>query len=389
MFNSVFCNPIYCVTSIDSYFNATIGKYGLVELTTRYGDRLMPEILTVDIKELRRKKIMKDTLFSPVLVEKLSEALGKEEQVILFQNRRGFAPVIECKECGWVPHCINCDVSLTYHKFRNELVCHYCGYKIQLPHQCPECQSPELRTMGFGTEMVEEEIATLFPSAKVERLDFDTARTRAAYERIIADFEKGKTQILIGTQMLSKGLDFGNVSVVGILNADSLMNFPDFRAHERAFQLMVQVSGRAGRRDKRGTVVLQTSQPDHPLIRMVERFAYKEMVRLQLGERSMFRYPPYYRLIVIVLRSRNDSILQELSVLYAENLRRRLGERVLGPVTPPITRVQTLHIRKIVLKIEIAAAIAPVREILESVHTEMQRYLPFKQLIVHYDVDPA
>lgn len=375
--------------SIDSYFNATTGKYGLVELTTRYGDRLMPEILTVDIKELRRKKIMKDTLFSPVLVEKLSEALGKGEQVILFQNRRGFAPVIECKECGWVPHCVNCDVSLTYHKFRNELVCHYCGYKIQLPHQCPECQSPELRTMGFGTEMVEEEIATLFPSAKVERLDFDTARTRAAYERIIADFEKGKTQILIGTQMLSKGLDFGNVSVVGILNADSLMNFPDFRAHERAFQLMVQVSGRAGRRDKRGTVVLQTSQPDHPLIRMVERFAYKEMVRLQLGERSMFRYPPYYRLIVIVLRSRNDSILQELSVLYAENLRRRLGERVLGPVTPPITRVQTLHIRKIVLKIEIAAAIAPVREILESVHTEMQRYLPFKQLIVHYDVDPA
>ena len=392
--------------SIDSYFNATIGKYGLVELTTRYGDRLMPEILTVDIKELRRKKIMKDTLFSPVLVEKLSEALGKGEQVILFQNRRGFAPVIECKECGWVPHCVNCDVSLTYHKFRNELVCHYCGYKIQLPHHCPECQSPELRTMGFGTEMVEEEIATLFPSAKVERLDFDTARTRAAYERIIADFEKGKTQILIGTQMLSKGLDFGNVSVVGILNADSLMNFPDFRAHERAFQLMAQVAGRAGRRSRQGrvilqtkspdlplirqgTVVLQTSQPDHPLIRMVERFAYKEMVRLQLGERSMFRYPPYYRLIVIVLRSRNDSILQELSVLYAENLRRRLGERVLGPVTPPITRVQTLHIRKIVLKIEIAAAIAPVREILESVHTEMQRYLPFKQLIVHYDVDPA
>ena len=375
--------------SIDSYFNATTGKYGLVELAVRYEDRLMPEIRTVDIKELRRKKIMKDTLFSPVLVEKLGEALGKGEQVILFQNRRGFAPVIECKSCGWVPHCVNCDVSLTYHKFRGELVCHYCGYKIQLPHQCPECQGPELRMMGFGTEMVEEEVAAIFPAAKVERLDFDTARTRTAYERIIADFEKGKTQILIGTQMLSKGLDFGNVSVVGILNADNLMNFPDFRAHERAFQLMVQVSGRAGRREKRGTVVLQTSQPGHPLIRMVERFAYKEMVRLQLGERSMFRYPPYYRLIVIVLRSRNDSILQELSVLYAENLRRRLGERVLGPVTPPITRVQTLHIRKIVLKIEIAAAIAPVRAILESVYAEMQRYLPFKQLIVHYDVDPV
>lgn len=375
--------------SIDSYFNATTGKYGLVELTTRYGDCLMPEILPVDIKELRRKKIMKDTLFSPVLVDKINAALGRGEQAILFQNRRGFAPVIECKSCGWVPHCINCDVSLTYHKYRNELICHYCGYKIQLPHQCPECQSQELKMMGFGTEKVEEEIASLFPAVKVERLDFDTARTRTAYERIIADFEKGKTQILIGTQMLSKGLDFGNVSVVGILNADSLMNFPDFRAHERAFQLMVQVSGRAGRRDKRGTVILQTSQPEHPLIRMVQHFAYKEMVGLQLSERSMFRYPPYYRLIVIVLRSRNDAVLQELSAIYADNLRLRLGERVLGPVTPPVTRVQTLHIRKIVLKIEIAAAIAPVREILEAVHTEMQRYLPFKQLIVHYDVDPA
>ena len=374
--------------SIETWYNAMSGKYGLVELKERYKEIQLPEIISVDIKELQRKKRMNGP-FSPLLLQYIREALEQKEQIILFQNRRGFAPMIECHTCGWVPKCKNCDVSLTYHKFRNELVCHYCGYKIQLPHHCPECQSPELRTMGFGTEMVEEEIATLFPSAKVERLDFDTARTRAAYERIIADFEKGKTQILIGTQMLSKGLDFGNVSVVGILNADSLMNFPDFRAHERAFQLMVQVSGRAGRRDKRGTVVLQTSQPDHPLIRMVERFAYKEMVRLQLGERSMFRYPPYYRLIVIVLRSRNDSILQELSVLYAENLRRRLGERVLGPVTPPITRVQTLHIRKIVLKIEIAAAIAPVREILESVHTEMQRYLPFKQLIVHYDVDPA
>lgn len=375
--------------SIDSYFNALIGKYGLVELTTRYGDQLMPEILSVDVKELRRKKQMKDTLFSPLLVEKMRQSLDREEQIILFQNRRGFAPLIECKQCGWVPHCVNCDVSLTYHKFHNELVCHYCGYKILLPSVCPECHSNELRTMGFGTEKVEEEIALLFPQVKVGRLDMDTARTRTAYERIIDDFEKGKTRILIGTQMLSKGLDFGNVSVVGILNADSLMNYPDFRAHERAFQLMVQVSGRAGRRNKQGTVILQTSQPDLPLIQMVKRFDYKEMVRLQLTERRMFRYPPYYRLIVIVLRSRNDSILQELSVLYAEGLRRRLGERVLGPVTPPIMRIQTFHIRKIVLKIELAAAITPVREILDDVYVEMQRYLPFKQLVVHYDVDPA
>lgn len=375
--------------SIDSYFNATTGKYGLVELTTRYGDCLMPEIIPVDIKELRRKKIMKDTLFSPLLIEKVNTAIEKGEQAILFQNRRGFAPMIECKTCGWVPHCVNCDVSLTYHKYHNQLVCHYCGYKILLPQQCPTCQSKELKMMGFGTEKVEEEIETLFPLAKVERLDFDTARTRTAYERIIADFEKGKTQILIGTQMLSKGLDFGNVSVVGILNADSLMNFPDFRAHERAYQLMVQVSGRAGRRDKRGTVILQTSQPEHPLIRMVRQFAYKEMVALQLSERSMFRYPPYYRLIVLVLRSRNETVLQEMSVLYGEKLRARLGERVLGPVAPPVTRVQTLHIKKIVLKIEIAASIAPVREILDTVYAEMQGYLPFKQLLVHYDIDPA
>lgn len=375
--------------SIDSYFNATNGKYGLVELNTRYGDCLMPEITPVDIKELKRKKIMKDTLFSPLLVEKINTALGNGEQAILFQNRRGFAPMIECRSCGWVPHCVNCDVSLTYHKSRNQLVCHYCGYTYQLPQQCPECKGTELKMMGFGTEKVEEEIASLFPSIKVERLDFDTARTRTAYERIINDFEKGKTQILIGTQMLSKGLDFGNVSVVGILNADSLMNFPDFRAHERAYQLMVQVSGRAGRRDKRGTVILQTSQPEHPLIHMVQQFAYKEMVHLQLSERSMFRYPPYYRLIIIVLRSRNETVLQEMSVLYTDKLRARLGERVLGPVTPPVTRIQTLHIKKIVLKIEVAAAIASVRSILDAVHLEMQGYLPFKQLLVHYDVDPA
>ena len=343
----------------------------------------MPEIITVDVKELKRKKIMKDTLFSPLLVEKVREALSRGEQAILFQNRRGFAPLIEC------PHCVNCDVSLTYHKAHNQLVCHYCGYTYRLPQVCPECKGTEFKMQGFGTEKVEEEIAGQFPAAKVERLDFDTARTRTAYERIISDFEKGKTQILIGTQMLSKGLDFGNVSVVGILSADSLMNFPDFRAHERAYQLMVQVSGRAGRRDKRGMVILQTTQPEHPLIRMGQHFAYKGMVSLQLSERSMFRYPPYYRLIVLILRSRNEEALQEMSALYAEKLRARLGERVLGPVTPPITRVQTLHIKKIVLKIEISAGIAPLREILEGIHTEMQGYVPFKQLLVHYDVDPA
>lgn len=375
--------------SIDSYFNAATGKYGLVTLDSRFGDKEMPAIITVDIKELRRKKIMKDTLFSPLLVEKIGDALSRNEQVILFQNRRGFAPVIECKACGWVPHCINCDVSLTYHKYRNQLVCHYCGYTYQLPPVCPECKATDLKMMGVGTEKVEEEIAQLFPQAKVDRLDFDTARTRTAYERIIDDFDKGKISILIGTQMVSKGLDFDNVSVVGIINADNLLNYPDFRSHERAYQLMAQVSGRAGRREKKGTVVLQTSQPEHPLIQMVKRFAYKDMARLQLTERSMFRYPPYYRLIVVVMRSKNEVILQEQSLLFAGKLREKLGDRVLGPVTPPVTRIQTFHIKKIVLKIEISASITPVRKLLDSVQQEMQTNASYKQLLVHFDVDPA
>ncbi|MDL2244121.1 primosomal protein N' [Parabacteroides sp. OttesenSCG-928-J18] len=375
--------------SIDSYFNATTGKYGLVELTERFGDCRMPDILTADLKELRRKKMMpKESLFSPLLIKQIETALGDGEQAILFQNRRGFAPQIECKDCGWVPHCEHCDVSLTYHKFRNVLICHYCGFTQYAPSECPACKGKDLRMLGFGTEKVEEEVAALFPAANVERLDTDTARTRSAYERILGDFEKGKTQILIGTQMISKGLDFGNVSVVGILNADNLMNFPDFRAHERAFQLMLQVSGRAGRREKQGTVVLQTSQPEHPIIRMVQQNDYKGMVDLQQAERSMFRYPPYYRLIVMVLRSRNEQVLRELSTLYADKLRTYLGERVLGPVTPVITRIQTLHIRQIVLKLEVTAAVAPVRELLAKVHKEMEDQPAFRQLILHYDVDP-
>ncbi len=375
--------------SIDSYYNALTAKYGLVELTARFADTQPPEIIPVDIKELKRKKKMKkEALFSPLLIEKTGRALERKEQIILFQNRRGFAPMVECKDCGHVPHCLNCDVSLTYHKRQGRLVCHYCGYSIKLPEECPECKSTDIRMMGFGTEKVEEEIASLFPTAKTDRLDFDTARTRTAYERILADFDQGKTQILIGTQMLSKGLDFAHVSVVGILNADSLMNFPDFRAHERAYQLMAQVSGRAGRRDIPGTVLLQTSQPEHPLINMVMRSAYKEMVKLQLTERSMFKYPPYYRLINLVLRSRSEVALRETSTIYAEKLRARFGDRVLGPVTPVVTRIQTLYVRHIVLKIEIAASIASTRELLNKVYTEMQAIPSFRQIIFHYDVDP-
>lgn len=374
--------------SIDSYFNALTGKYGLVELKVRFGTHQSPQIIPVNIKELKRKKQMKHPLFSPPLIQSMRQALDNGEQIILFQNRRGFAPVTECKECGWVPRCVNCDVSMTYHKYHNNLVCHYCGYTIRLPEVCPSCGSSDFQMQGFGTEKVEEEIALLFPDVHVVRMDMDTARTRTAYERIIGDFDKGNTQILIGTQMISKGLDFGNVGVVGILNADGLMNYPDFRAHERAFQLMLQVSGRTGRRDKQGTVILQTSQPEHPLIRMVIRSAYREMVDWQLSERSIFHYPPYFRLIVLVLRSKNESVLQDLARTYADKLRSQLGNRVLGPVTPPVSYVQTLHIRKIVIKIETAAAIQPMRGFLESVYTEMQHFPTFRQIMLHYDVDP-
>lgn len=374
--------------SIDSYFNALSGKYGLVELKTRFGTHQSPKVIPVNIKELKRKKQMKHPIFSPPLIQSMRQALDNGEQVILFQNRRGFAPITECKECGWVPRCVNCDVSMTYHKYHNNLVCHYCGYTIRLPEICPSCGSSNFQMQGFGTEKVEEEIALLFPDVNVERMDMDTTRTRTAYERIIGDFDKGKTQILIGTQMISKGLDFGNVGVVGILNADGLMNYPDFRAHERAFQLMLQVSGRTGRRDKQGTVILQTSQPEHPLIQMVIRSAYREMADWQLSERSIFHYPPYFRLIVLVLRSKNEAVLQDLSRCYAEKLRSQLGNRVLGPVTPPVSYIQTWYIRKIVIKIETAAAIQPMRGFLESVYTEMQHFPTFRQIMLHYDVDP-
>jgi primosomal protein N' (replication factor Y) len=375
--------------SIDSYYNALTGKYGLAELQTPCNDYRMPEILTVNIKELKRKKIMKNTLFSPPLLQKMKEALEKGEQIILFQNRRGFAPVMECRSCGWTPHCMNCDVSMTYHKSHHCLTCHYCGYTMPLPRQCPQCGDTNLRMSGFGTEKIEEEVATLFPSAQIKRLDFDSARTRTAAERIISDFEKGKTQILIGTQMLSGRGNFGNVTVAGILNADSLMNFPDFRAHERAYQLMLQVSTRTGGKGKQGVVVLQTSQTEHPLIRMVQTFAYKEMANLQLSERSMFRYPPYYRLIVVVLKCKQEEVLKEVATVYVEKLRARLGERVSDPVAPPISRIQSFHIKKILLKIEATASIAPVREIIEKVHLEMQDVPFFKQLWVYYDVDPV
>lgn len=374
--------------SVESWYNATEGgKYALVELKERYKEIQLPEIIPVDIKELQRKKRMNGP-FSPLLLQYVREALEQKEQVILFQNRRGFAPMIECHTCGWVPKCKNCDVSLTYHKGLNQLTCHYCGYTQPVPRQCPACEGVDLRNRGFGTEKIEDDVKAIFPEARVARMDLDTTRTRTAYERIIHDFQQGRTDILIGTQMVSKGLDFDHVSVVGILNADTMMNYPDFRAYERAFQLMAQVAGRAGRKNKRGRVVLQTKSIDHPIIPQVMRNDFEGMVAGQLAERQLFRYPPYYRLVYVYLKHRNEQLLDVMAQTMAAKLRAVFSVRVLGPDKPPVARIQTLFIRKIVLKIETNAPMARARQLLVQVQQEMVAEDRFKSLIVYYDVDP-
>lgn len=373
--------------SLESYHNALSGKYGFVQLTERHQQIRLPQIELVDIKELARKKRM-TAQFSPYLLQKIREALENREQVILFQNRRGFAPMIECRTCGWVPKCRNCDVSLTYHKGLNQLTCHYCGCTYPVPRSCPACGGVELVNRGFGTEKVEDDIKAIFPEARVARMDLDTTRTRSAYERIISDFQNGKTDILIGTQMVSKGLDFDRVSVVGVLNADSMLNYPDFRSYERAFQLMAQVAGRAGRKNGQGLVVLQTKSPDLPLIREVMDNDYLRMYREQMEEREMFRYPPFYRLVYVYLKHRKEDVLDQAADWMAQCLRKGLGERILGPDKPPVARIQTLYIKKIVVKVEQQASMSKVRAYLRNVQQALMEDRRFRSLTVYYDVDP-
>ena len=373
--------------AVETWQNTQNGKYGLVSLTHRFSEMQLPQIVPVDIKLLQHQKRMKGP-FSPLLLQYVREALERKEQVILFQNRRGFAPMVECHTCGWVPKCKNCDVSLTYHKGLNQLTCHYCGCTYPVPRTCPACEGTDLRNHGFGTEKIEEEILRIFPEARVARMDLDTTRTRTAYERIIADFEQGKTDVLIGTQMVSKGLDFDHVSVVGILNADTMLNYPDFRAYERAFQLMAQVAGRAGRKHKQGVVLLQTKSMDHPVIAQVMAHDYEGMVNGQLAERQLFHYPPYYRLIYVYLKHRDERLLEQMAQTMAAKLRAWFGTRVLGPDKPPVARVQLLYIRKLVLKVEHTAPMVRVRECLLRVQKEMLMEDRFKSLQVYYDVDP-
>ena len=373
--------------SLETYHNAKTGKYGLVELFQRYKGIELPEIQVVDIKDLQHRKMMNGP-FSPLLLRKVREALERGEQAILFQNRRGYAPMIECKQCGWVPHCQHCDVSLTLHRNLNQLTCHYCGNTYQVPTECPNCGCTQLQTRGYGTEKIEAEVHDIFPEARIARMDLDTTRSRQAYERIISDFSAGRTNLLIGTQMISKGLDFDKVSVVGILNADTMLNYPDFRAYEHAFMMMAQVSGRAGRKGKRGLVILQTKSPDLPLIGQVVLNDYATFYRSLIAERQQFRYPPYYRLVYVYLKHRQDAIVEAAGVEMGARLRQWFSGRVLGPDKPGISKVKSLSIRKIVLKLEPSLNMAEVRKYLALAQHQMLQDKRYASLQIYYDVDP-
>ncbi|MBF1469908.1 MAG: primosomal protein N' [Prevotella pallens] len=373
--------------SIESYRNAQLGKYGLVTLSQRYKDIQLPTIEVVDIKDLRRRKLMSGP-FSPRLIAAVRDALQRGEQAILFQNRRGFAPMIECRTCGWVPHCPNCDVSLTYHKSMNVLTCHYCGYTERVPEQCPNCESKDIKGRGYGTEKIEDEIMEVFPDARIARMDLDTTRTKNAYERLINDFSAGKTNLLIGTQMVSKGLDFDHVSVVGILDADNMLNYPDFRAYEHAFTMMAQVSGRAGRKGKQGLVILQTRNPELPVIQQVVNNSYTAFYKSQLEERTAFHYPPFFHLIYIYIKHRNNDIVESASMELGSRIREIFGNRVLGPDKPTVARVKTLHIRKIMLKLENGIDYKLAKQYLRSIRDTMMKEKRYGALTIYFDVDP-
>ena len=373
--------------SIESYHNAQTGKYGYVALTQRYEGIQLPEFHVVDVKDLQHRKMMTGP-FSPMLLAEVRKAIESGKQAILFQNRRGFAPMIECKQCGWVPHCQHCDVSLTLHRTTNQLTCHYCGYTYSIPTKCPCCEGTDLRSRGYGTEKIEDAVREIFPEARVARMDLDTTRTRNAYERIITDFAAGRTNILIGTQMISKGLDFANVSVVGILNADSMLNFPDFRAYEHAFMMMAQVGGRAGRKGQRGLVIMQTKSPDLPIVRQVVDNDYEAMYRSVTEERREYHYPPFYRLVYVYLKHKDDSTVQSAAATMSFKLRMWFGERVLGPDKPPVAKVKALNIRKMIIKLENGIDMKKVRQYLRKAHQDILKDKRFGSLVIYYDMDP-
>ncbi len=373
--------------AVESYYNAQEGKYGLVELTQRYADIDLPEVHIADTALAWKQKKMQSH-FHPDLLTAIEDTLKAGKQVILFQNRRGFAPYVQCRICEYIPRCEHCDVSLTYHKFSDRLVCHYCGYSTENVHQCPACGGLDISTVGFGTEKIEDEIQLFFPHTRIARLDLDTSRTRNSYEKIIAAFEEGKTNILVGTQMVTKGLDFGNVRLAAVLNADNMLNFPDFRAFERSYQLMTQVSGRAGRAGERGQVIIQASKPQHLILQYVVTNDYVGMYTSELAEREKYKYPPFYRLIRLTLKHKNKDVLHLAAKELADYLTQIFGRRVLGPETPLISRVQTYYLENILLKIEKQASAQKAKELLTEAINNLRQLPAYKALFIVADVDP-
>jgi len=374
--------------SLESYYNAQQHKYGLVELNIRFGDAILPEIQVVSIPEETKNKTMQSH-FSNVLMENIQSALEKKEQAILFQNRRGYVPLLVCKICGFTPKCINCDVSLTMHKSTGKLHCHYCGYKEDVYSVCPACGSAQLEQKGYGTEKIEDELSLLLPAARIARMDLDTTRTKMAFHNILSDLEDKKTDILVGTQMVAKGLDFSDVTVIGIVNADSLLKFPDFRANERSFQMLAQVSGRAGRRGKKGKVVIQTYDPNHRIISQVIRNDYAEMYQMEMAERMQFKYPPFYRIIQLDVKHKNAEALHYQAEYLGNALKKQFGGRVLGPEFPLINRIRNYYIKTIILKIEKeGTSIVRVKNILKETILQFQTEKISKGNLVRIDVDP-
>lgn len=373
---------------LESYHMAQAGRYGYVQLTHRYHDMRLPEVEVVDIARLHKQKRMRGA-FSPALTEAISQALEQGEQVILFQNRRGFSSYVQCRNCGWVPRCERCDVSLTYHKRQGVLTCHYCGKQYTLPQQCPQCEEHQLTYIGLGTERIEDQIHTLFPEAKVSRMDLDTAKTRKEYEEIINDFSSHKCDILIGTQMVSKGLDFDNVSVVGILDADSMLNLPDFRSYERTYHVLAQVAGRAGRQHHTGKVILQTRNAELPIISCIVNNDYTSMHTMQMAERRLFGYPPLCRLIYIYLKHRDAARAEQCAQHLATRLRASFGDNILGPDRPPVSRIHSMSLRKIIVKHPTNYSPAKVREALLQARQDLTEQ-PFANGVnVYFDVDPV
>lgn len=374
--------------SIESYFNAKAGKFGLVELFARHAGIQPPEIKLINIKELTQKRQMKSH-FSPALLNSIKEELAKNKQVILFQNRRGFAPVIECNNCNWIPHCINCDVSMTYYKKADMMRCHYCGYTSNTPSKCKSCGDTDLRQRGFGTEKIEDELEIFFPEHRIARLDLDSTRGKHSYKEIISSFEKRETQILVGTQMVTKGLDFDNVSLVGILNADSLINFPDFRAYERSFQMLMQVSGRAGRKGERGKVIVQSYNPAHSILEFVLQNDFKAFINYELAERQKFKYPPYYRLIEMTMKAKDENHVENAAKLLAKELKAIFGSQVLGPVTPIIGRIKNYYLRTLMIKADKKIASKALRKQVQKAFDIYRQNSISKSVFISIDVDPV